>query len=76
MKRFKRWGDRVRSLMERDPRDSRPYYEASFVFQAADMDEAESLYDRMLDVICGDHTAGEGCPHFRVGGLHLMDEDT
>lgn len=54
--------------------DSRPYFEASVLFQAADMAEAEALFDAMIDTLgCpdGDHQ----CPHFRVGGLHQVDDE-
>lgn len=59
--------------------DTRPYFEASLYFQAADMDEAEVLFDAMCDALgCSeDETRAddEPCPHFRFGGLHRIDED-
>lgn len=61
----------------RRDQDTRPYYEASILFQAADMDEAEKLFDAMVDGLgCGEGVCDEEtpCPHFRVGGLHQLDE--
>lgn len=69
--RWKAW--RIR----RDPTDDRPYFEASFLFQAKDMDEAGRLFDAMSDGLgCGEGIcdADHPCPHFRVGGLHMLDE--
>lgn len=63
----------------RKSQDERPYFEANVIFQASDMDEADRLFDGMLDAIgCdGDEARGEDepCPHFRVGGLHRMEEE-
>lgn len=74
--RIKRWGD-MRKWLGPRTQDRRPYFDASVMFQAADMDEAEKLYARMLDAIgCDQHADDEEpCLHFRGGGLHLMEED-
>lgn len=58
--------------------DARPYFEASILFQAKDMEEADRLFDQMVDGLeCGDGVcdAVRPCPYFRVGGLHQLDED-
>lgn len=63
-------------LRRREQHDDRPYFEASIVFQAADMAEAERLWEAMEGAL---GCTGEGddhvCPHFRVSGLHQLDED-
>jgi hypothetical protein len=57
--------------------DARPYFEASVLFQARDMAQAEFLFDAMIDglgcgTLCGDERP---CPHFRVAGLHQVDDE-
>lgn len=77
IRRFKRWAN-DRKWFRTDPSDSRPFFDASVVFQAADQDEAEALFDRMLDAIgCAEHDGDQDspCPHFRVGGVHMMEDD-
>jgi len=72
--RWFRRGWRLQQTVE----DARPYYEVSIIFQAADMDEADRLFDAMCEATgCNDATCGadKPCPHFRVGGLHRVDED-
>lgn len=65
-----RW--RLRRVEE----DTRPYFEASIIFQAADMDEADRLWEAMHDALgCTGDGDDHVCPHFRVSGLHQLDED-
>ncbi len=56
--------------------DTRPYFEASILFQATDMVEAERFFDAMVDALeCGDCGEDKPCPHFRVAGLHQLNDD-
>jgi hypothetical protein len=55
--------------------DTRPYFEATFLFQARDMAQAEFLFEAMNDGLgCTERCKEQACPHFRVGGLHQLDE--
>lgn len=75
--RFQRWVN-DRRWFQSDPKDKRPYFDANVIFQATDMEEAEALFDKMLEAIgCEECLENEDkpCPHFRIGGLHLMEED-
>lgn len=67
---------RNRWHLHHQPKDARPYYEASIIFQATDMDEASRLWETMEEAL-GCHGEGDDhiCPHFRVSGLHQLDEE-
>lgn len=68
---------RHRWRLRHGPDDPRPWFEASIIFQARDMAQAEFLFERMTDdaLDCNRHGPDEPCPHFRVGGLHQVDND-
>ncbi len=56
--------------------DTRPYFEASIMFQARDMAQAEFLFEAMIDGLgCGNLCGEVPCPHFRVAGLHQVDDE-
>ena len=53
--------------LEEDRVDKRPWFEASFTFQARNMEQAEGLFEDMEREL--------GCAYFRVGSLHRLESE-
>lgn len=68
---------RDRRWFSRTPVDDRPYFEATTLFQARDLAQAEFLFDAMIDGLGCPQQDVDGnhvCPHFRFGAVHQLDD--